>query len=73
MYAIHESLASSFGIGLAGRTRLQIEVSSSPAALLKFADVHALLAPPALVAIIALGPGHGQAILILEPGLVDSL
>src|SRR5262245_11096930 len=71
--AIHESLASSFGIGLAGRTRLPVEVSSSPAALLKFADVHALLSPPALVAILALGPGHGQAILILEPGLVDAL
>lgn len=71
--AIHESLASSFGMGLAGRTRLSLEVTSSPAALLKFADVHALLAPPALVAILALGPGHGQAILILEPGLVDAL
>lgn len=71
--AIHESLASSFGMGLAGRTRLSLEVASSPAALLKFADVHALLAPPALVAILALGPGHGQAILILEPGLIDSL
>ncbi|MBK7858922.1 MAG: FliM/FliN family flagellar motor switch protein [Archangiaceae bacterium] len=71
--AIHESLASSFSTGLSGRTRLSLEVSSSPAALLKFADVHALLSPPALVAILALGPGHGQAILILEPGLVDSL
>jgi len=71
--AIHETVASAFGMGLAGRTRLQIDVASSPAALLKFADVHALLAPPALVAILALGPGHGQAILILEPGLVDAL
>jgi flagellar motor switch protein FliM len=71
--AIHEHVASSFGMGLAGRTRLSLKVVSSPAALLKFADVHALLAPPSVVAILALGPGHGQAILILEPALVDAL
>jgi flagellar motor switch protein FliM len=71
--AIHETVASAFGMALAGRTRLSLKVVSSPAALLKFADVHALLSPPAIVAILALGPGHGQAILILEPQLVDAL
>lgn len=71
--AIHEQLASGFGTSLAGRTRMALRVTSSPAALLKFADVHPLLAPPAVIALLSLGQGHGQAVLILEPALVDAL
>lgn len=71
--AINEQVASMFGMGLAGRTRLPIRVASSPATLLKFSDVQTLLAPPAVVCVIALGTGSGQALIVLEPGLIDAL
>ena len=47
--AINEQIASMLGIGLAGRTRVGVRVTSSPATLLKFADLVPLLAPPASV------------------------
>lgn len=71
--AINEQIASSFAIGLAGRTRLEVRVSSGPASLLKFGDFNSLLAPPTTVCIMALGKAGSQALLVLEPGLADSL
>jgi len=71
--AINEQVASMLGIGLAGRTRLAIRVTSTPATLLKFADLTPLLAPPASVCVIGLGSAHGFALAVLEPGLAEAL
>jgi len=71
--AINEQVASMLGIGLAGRTRVALRVTSSPATLLKFADLVPLLAPPASVCILGLGASHGFALAVLEPGLAEAL
>jgi flagellar motor switch protein FliM len=71
--AINDQVASMFGIGLAGRTRLPLRVSSSPTTLLKFADLVPLLAPPASVCVLGLGAAHGFALAVLEPGLAEAL
>lgn len=71
--AINEQVASMLGIGLAGRTRVQLRVTSTPATLLKFADLVPLLAPPASVCILGLGAAHGFALAVLEPGLGEAL
>ena len=71
--AINDQVASMVGIGLAGRTRLPLRVSSSPTALLKFADLVPLLAPPASVCVLGLGAAHGFALAVLEPGLAEAL
>jgi flagellar motor switch protein FliM len=71
--AINDRIASLFGRNLAGRTRLDLRVAASPATLLKFADVGALLAPPSTVAVLSLGAGHGVALLILEGDLAYRL
>lgn len=71
--AINEQIASSFAMGLAGRTRLQVRVSCGPASLLKFGDFNSLLAPPTTVCVMSLGKPGQQALLVLEPGLADSL
>ena len=71
--AINEQVASMLGIGLAGRTRLALRVTSTPATLLKFADLTPLLAPPASVCVLGLGAAHGFALAVLEPGLAEAL
>jgi flagellar motor switch protein FliM len=71
--AINEQVASMLGIGLAGRTRVSMRVTSTPATLLKFADLVPLLAPPASVCILGLGAAHGFALAVLEPGLGEAL
>ncbi len=71
--AINEQVASMLGIGLAGRTRLALRVTSTPATLLKFADLVPLLAPPASVCILGLGSAHGFGLAVLEPGLAEAL
>lgn len=71
--AISEQVASMLGIGLAGRTRLALRVTSAPATLLKFADLVPLLAPPASVCVLGLGASYGFALVVLEPGLAEAL
>ena len=71
--AINESIASQLGIGLTGRTRVAIRVTTGSATLLKFADLAPLLAPPAAVCILGLGASHGFALTVLEPGLGETL
>jgi flagellar motor switch protein FliM len=71
--SINERIASMFGSGLAGRTRMGVRVTSSPASLLKFADIYAMITPPATVGVTSLGAGHGLALLLLEAGLAESL
>jgi flagellar motor switch protein FliM len=71
--AINEQVASMLGIGLAGRTRVTIRVTSSPATLLKFQDLVPLLAPPASVCVLGLGAAYGFGLAVLEPGLGEAL
>ncbi|MFT3708914.1 MAG: FliM/FliN family flagellar motor switch protein [Archangium sp.] len=71
--AINEQIGSAFAMGLAGRTRLQVRVSCGPASLLKFGDFNSLLAPPTTVCVMSMGKPGAQALLVLEPGLADSL
>lgn len=71
--AINEQVASMLGIGLAGRTRLALRITSAPATLLKFADLAPLLAPPASVCILGLGASYGFALAVLEAGLAEAL
>lgn len=71
--AINEQIASTFGMALAGRTRLSVRVSCGPASLLKFGDFNSLLAPPTTVCLLTLGKAGSQALLVLEPGLADAL
>ena len=71
--AINEQIATAFAIGLAGRTRLSVRVTSGPASLLKFGDFNSLLAPPTTVGVMSLGKAGSQALLVLEPGLADAM
>jgi flagellar motor switch protein FliM len=71
--AINEAIAQGLAIGLTGRTRLAIRVSSAAATLLKFADLTPLLAPPAAVCVLGLGGGYGYGLAVLEPGLGEAL
>lgn len=71
--AINEQVASMLGIGLAGRTRLTLRVTSTPATLLKFADLVPLLAPPASVCVLGLGASYGFALAVLEAGMAEAL
>jgi flagellar motor switch protein FliM len=71
--AINESIALQLGIGLTGRTRVAIRVSTGSATLLKFSDLAPLLAPPSAVCILGLGAAHGFALVVLEPGLGETL
>ncbi len=71
--AINEQIAQQLGMGLTGRTRLAMKVTSSPATLLKFADLTPLLAAPAAVCVLGLGGGYGFGLAVLEPGLGEQL
>jgi flagellar motor switch protein FliM len=71
--SINDRIASLFGRGLSGRTRLDIRTAAGAATLLKFADVQSLLAPPATVGILTLGAGHGPAVVALEGDLGPTL
>src|SRR5205823_4618627 len=71
--AINEQVASMFGIGLQGRTRLALRVTSAPATLLKFLDLQSLLEAPATIGVLALGVNAGQALVVLEGGVADAL
>ena len=71
--AINDQVAQLLAIGLTGRTRLALRVTTSTAALLKFADLTPLLAPPAAVCILRLGPGMGFGLVVLAPGLGEAL
>ena len=71
--AINDHVAQLLAMGLTGRTRLALRVSTSTATLLKFADLNPLLTPPAAVCILRLGPGFGFGLVVLEPGLGEAL
>jgi flagellar motor switch protein FliM len=70
---INEQIAGQLSIGLTGRTRMALKATSAAATLLKFADLTPLLAPPATVCVLGLGAGYGFGLLLLEPGVAESL
>jgi flagellar motor switch protein FliM len=71
--SINDRIASLFGRTLAGRTRLEVRVTATPATLLKFGDVQALLNPQMTVGVVSLGAGHGLALLLLEGEMAQAL
>ncbi len=71
--AINEQIATVFGMGIAGRTRLSVRVTAGPASILRYGDLSSMLAPPATVTVVALGKSGAQSLLVLEPGLADTL
>lgn len=71
--AINEQVATMFGMGITGRTRLAMRISSGPATMLRFSEFNALLAPPATVTVLSLGKAGAQALLVLAPGLADRM
>ncbi len=71
--AINEGVATQLGIGLTGRTRMPIRVGATASTLLKFADLSPLLAAPASVCVLGLGPGFGFGLAVLETGLAEAL
>lgn len=71
--ALNEQIGGRLAMGLTGRTRMALKVTSAPATLLKFADLSPLLVPPATVCVLGLGAGHGFGLALLEPGLAEAL
>lgn len=71
--AINERAAGTFGTGLAGRTRLDLRVASAASSMMKFGDLTPLLAPPASIAVLSLGAGREQALVVMEENLADIL
>lgn len=70
--SIDDRIASVFTGAVAARMRLDLRVVAPPATLLKFADVTGLIAPPAVVGLMALGPGHGLALLGIDAQLAKA-
>jgi len=71
--AINEQVASMLASGLSGRTRFALRANTAPASLFKFADFHAVLTAPSVLCVIDLGPGHGHALLVIEPAFAEAL
>ncbi len=71
--AINEQIAAALGSGLSGRTRLALRVETSPASLFKFVDFGSVLAAPGAICVLGLGLSGAHGLVVLEPGLADSL
>lgn len=71
--SINDRIASLFGRSLAARTRMDVRATSTPATLMKFSDVTALMTARTTVGVMSLGAGHGMALLIVEGELAQAL
>jgi len=71
--SINERIASTFGKTLGGRLRLELRVASSPAILMKFAEVTGMVGDQSIVGVLSLGAGHGLALMVLEGPLTRGL
>jgi flagellar motor switch protein FliM len=71
--SINERIASTFGKALGGRLRLELRVASSPAILMKFAEVTGMVGDQSIVGVLSLGAGHGLALMVLEGPLTRGL
>jgi flagellar motor switch protein FliM len=64
--SINERIASTFAKAMGGRLRLELRVVSSPAVLMKFAEVIGSVADQTVTGVLSLGAGHGLALAIVE-------
>ncbi|HET6150535.1 MAG TPA: FliM/FliN family flagellar motor switch protein [Polyangia bacterium] len=71
--SINEKVASIFGTNLAGRTRLDLRVAPAASTLMQFGDVSSLFGAGNSVWIMSMGPGHGQAVLMVEVPLARTV
>ena len=71
--SINEQIASQIGIGLTGRTRLNLRATSQTATLQKFAEFYGTFDPACAVAVVSMGPAYGYGLTVLRPGLPESL
>lgn len=71
--SINDHVASQLTVGLGGRLRVPMGITSLPASLMKFADFHALMRPPATFVVLQLSANHGQAVATLPEELVRAL
>jgi len=71
--SINERIASTFAKAMGGRLRLELRVSSSPAVLMKFAEVIGSVADQTVTGVLSLGAGHGLALAIVEGSLSRAL
>lgn len=71
--SINERIASTFGKALGGRLRLELRVASSPAILMKFAEVTGTVADQTVTGVLSLGAGHGLALIVLQGPLTRGL
>jgi flagellar motor switch protein FliM len=71
--SINEKVAAVFGTNLAGRTRLDVRAMPAASTLMQFGDVSGLFSPSNSVWILSLGPGHGQAVLMVEVPLARTV
>ena len=71
--AINEQIASLVGIGLSGRTRVNLSVTSRPAILQKFSDLSGILASPSVLGVLRLSASQGPGLCVFEPGTTEAL
>lgn len=71
--SINDQVASQVAVGLSGRLRLPVAVTSQPAQLMKFSDVNSLLRPPATFVMVGLQPMQGTGVMLVPEELLRAL
>ena len=71
--SINERIATTFAKALGGRLRLELRVASTPAVLMKFAEVTGTVADQTVTGVLSLGAGHGLALTVMEGVLTRGL
>jgi flagellar motor switch protein FliM len=71
--SINDQVASQVAVGLSGRLRLPVSVTSQPAQLMKFSDVNALLRAPATFVMVGLSPMQGTGVMLVPEELLRAL
>jgi flagellar motor switch protein FliM len=71
--SINERIATGFAKALGGRLRLELRIASSPAVLMKFAEVTGTVADQTVTGVLSLGAGHGLALVVIEGALTRGM
>jgi flagellar motor switch protein FliM len=71
--SINERIATSFAKAMAGRLRMELRVTSSPAILMKFSEVTGTVADQTITGVVSLGAGHGLSLVVIESALTRGL
>jgi flagellar motor switch protein FliM len=71
--SINERIATTFAKAIGGRLRLELGVTSTPAVLMKFAEVTGTAADHTVTGVLSLGAGHGLALTVIEGALTRGL